>query len=224
MKNIVIASFLVVSQFCFAQTPVTKELGSFTKISTYDQINVTLIKSDKSKIIINGSLASDVEIVNKNGQLKVRMPFAKLLKGDNISATIYYNKLESVDANEGSRIGSEDTFKAVSFTVSAQEGSQVTLNLDVDKVNVKGSEGSIINLSGKAKNQDVVINSGAKYDGEKLITNQTTVTANAGGEAEIYATELVDAKVRAGGDIEIHGKPKQINKKVIAGGNIKEDN
>ena len=224
MKNIIIASVLAVSQFCFAQTPITKELGSFTKLSTFDQINVTLIKSDKNKIVINGSLASDVEIVNKNGELKVRMPVSKLLKGDDISATIYYSKLESVDANEGSRITSEDTFKAVSFNVAAQEGSQIQLNLDVDKLIVKGSEGSIITLSGNANNQDVLVNSGAEYNGEKLITNQTTVTSNAGGDAEIYAKEIVDAKVRAGGEIEIHGKPKKINKKVIAGGTIKEDN
>jgi len=32
----------------------------------------------------------------------------------------------------------------------------------------------------------------------------------------------VEAKVRAGGDITIYGKPKQINQKVIAGGSIEE--
>ena len=45
------------------------------------------------------------------------------------------------------------------------------------------------------------------------------VSCNAGGEAAIFATISVDAKVRAGGDITIFGKPKQINKKgpAIAG-------
>jgi hypothetical protein len=37
-------------------------------------------------------------------------------------------------------------------------------------------------------------------------------------------TELVDAKVRAGGDILIYGKPSNINQKTIAGGSIKEAN
>ena len=85
---------------------------------------------------------------------------------------IYYNKIEEVDANEGSRITSESSFKGVSFIVSAQEGSLIQLNLDVDKVNVKGSEGSIITLSGSAKNQEVLMNSGAVYKAENLITNQ----------------------------------------------------
>ena len=222
MKNIVVLAVLALSQFCFAQTPITKDLGSFTKLSTYDQISVTLIPSDKNKIVIKGSLASDVEIVNKNGQLKVRMPLSKLLKGDDVSATIYYNKIESVEASEGSKITSESTFKAVSFNVLAQEGSQVTLNLDVDKVTVKGSEGSVISLTGNAKTQDVLVNSGAIYKAEKLVTNQATVTVNAGGSANINAKNIVDAKVRAGGTIDIYGKPKQVNKKVFAGGTINE--
>ena len=222
MKNIVVLAVLALSQFCFAQTPITKDLGSFTKLSTYDQISVTLIPSDKNKIVIKGSLASDVEIVNKNGQLKVRMPLSKLLKGDDVTATIYYNKIESVEASEGSKITSESTFKAVSFNVLAQEGSQVTLNLDVDKVTVKGSEGSVISLTGNAKTQDVLVNSGAIYKAEKLVTNQATVTVNAGGSANINAKNIVDAKVRAGGTIDIYGKPKQVNKKVFAGGTINE--
>jgi hypothetical protein len=45
---------------------------------------------------------------------------------------------------------------------------------------------------------------------------------HAGGEAAIFATNSVDAKVRAGGDITIFGKPKQINKKIIAGGTIEQ--
>ena len=35
-------------------------------------------------------------------------------------------------------------------------------------------------------------------------------------------TDLVDAKVRAGGNITIYGKPRQINQKIVAGGTIRE--
>ena len=38
----------------------------------------------------------------------------------------------------------------------------------------------------------------------------------------MYATDLVDAKTRAGGEIIIYGKPKQINEKKIAGGTIEQ--
>lgn len=108
------------------------------------------------------------------------------------------------------------------FEINAKEGSILRLTLDVGKLNVRVANGSTINLEGKADNQDVLVNSGGIYDAQNFKTKQTTITANAGGNANVYATDLVEAKVRAGGDITIYGKPKQINQKVIAGGSIEE--
>ena len=96
----------------------------------------------------------------------------------------------------------------------------VLKNLVADKLTVRCGAGSIVTVKGTVKNQDVLSNSGAKYDGEYCITQKTTVTVNAGGIANVNATDLVDAKTRAGGTITIFGKPKQINQKKVAGGNI----
>lgn len=216
----IVYSLLLISSISFSQTE--KKVGDFLKVTAFDQIDVILIPSSENKVVLNGSDSNEVELVNKNGELKIRMPLTKLLKGDDISATVYYKKIEAVEANEGSRIASEATFKATSFDIIAKEGSQVKIKLDVDKLTVRVANGSSISVSGKAKNQDVLVNSGGTYEAEKLVSNQIVITSNAGGEADIFATDLVDAKVRAGGDITIYGKPKQINQKVIAGGTIQE--
>ncbi len=219
MKKIVYFLFFI-SSITFAQ--VEKKVADFNKVTSFDQIEVTLIPASENKVVLNGSGSNDVELVNKNGELKIRMPLTKLLKGDNISATVYYKKIEAVEANEGSRIASEATLKSTSFDIIAKEGSQIKIKLEVDKLIARVVNGSSITLEGKATNQDVLVNSGGKYEAKKLITNQTIITSNAGGEANIFVADLVDAKVRAGGDILIYGKPKQINQKVIAGGSIKE--
>ena len=221
MKKI-IYSFLLTSSIAFSQTE--KSVGDFNKVTSFDQIEVLLIPSDENKVVLDGSGSEDVEIVNKNGELKIRMRLTKMLSGDNISATVYYKNIDALEANEGSRISSEATFKSTTFDIIAKEGSQVKIKISVDRLMVRVANGSTISISGTAKNQDVLINSGGIYEAEKLETNQTIITANAGGDADVYATDLVDAKVRAGGDIRIFGKPKQINQKIVAGGTIKEGN
>ena len=221
MKKLVY-SLLLISSVGFSQTE--KAVGDFNKITAFDQIDVILIQSDENKVVLNGSGSNEVELVNKNGELKIRMPFTKLLSGDNISATVYYKKIEAIEANEGSHIASDDVFKSVAFDIKAKEGAQIKLKLDVARLTVRVGNGSTVTVSGTAKNQDVLVNSGGIYEAERLETNQTIITANAGGDADVYATDLVDAKVRAGGDIRIFGKPKQINQKIIAGGTIKEGN
>jgi protoporphyrinogen oxidase len=150
------------------------------------------------------------------------MPFSQTMGGEDISVTLYYKNIEAVEANKGSRISSSEIFKSTIFDIIAKEGAEIKINLEVDKLNVKGTSGAIITVSGKAKNQDLLINSGSIYNAKSLETEQTTITVNAGGEADIYATNLVDAKVRAGGNITIYGKPRQINQKVVAGGSIRE--
>jgi hypothetical protein len=221
MKKLVY-SLLFISSLAFAQKE--KEVGAFNKVTSFDKIDVILIASDENKVVVDGSGSDDVEIVNKNGELKIRMRLTKMLSGDNVSATVYYKNIDAVEANEGSRIASDETFEATTFDVIAKEGSEIKIKVNVDRLTLRTANGSTVKISGKAKNQDVIVNSGGIYEAEKLITNQTVITANAGGDADIYATDLVDAKVRAGGDIRIFGKPKQINQKIIAGGTIKEGN
>jgi hypothetical protein len=62
-------------------------------------------------------------------------------------------------------------------------------------VNIKAVTGGIIVLEGKASNQDVVIMTGGILESKDLVTDQTTISVSAGGNAEIYAT-VVDAKVK----------------------------
>ncbi|MFN3967414.1 head GIN domain-containing protein [Flavobacterium sp.] len=219
MKNLVY-SLLVFSSIAFGQ--VEKKVGDFTKVTSFDQIDVFLVKSNENKVVIDGKEGNEVELVNKNGELKIRMPLDKLLGGDHISVTVYFENISAVEANEGSRIGCGDLLESISFDINAKEGSIIKLILATEKLNVRVANGSKITLEGTAENQDVLVNSGGIYEAEKLKTEQTTITANAGGQADIFATNLVEAKVRAGGDITIYGKPKQINQKVIAGGSIEE--
>ena len=220
MNKISLVIALSIAQFGFSQ--VEKKVGDFNKVTTFDKIDVILIPSNENKIILNGINAKEVELVNKNGELKIRMPLTKLLKGDAISATVYFVKIDAVEANEGSRIASDAVLENLSFDIIAKEGSEIKLKLETQRLKIKVTNGSKIHLEGKAQNQDVLINSGGIYKAEKLISSQIIITANAGGEATIFATDFVDAKVRAGGNIIIFGKPKQIDQKVIAGGSIQE--
>lgn len=218
MKKI-IYSILFLSSIAFAQTE--KSVGDFNKVTSFDQIDVLLLPGTENKVILQGTNSEEVELVNNNGELKIRLPLGKILKGDDISATVYYKKLDAVEANEGSRIASEKEIKAIGFDIITKEGSEVVLkNLVAERLTVRCGAGSIVTIKGNVKNQDVLSNSGAKYDGEYCITQQTVVTVNAGGLANVNASDVVDAKTRAGGTITIFGKPKLINEKKIAGGKI----
>ncbi len=220
MKNLVYL-LLVIGSAAFSQRQVP--VSNFNKITTFDRIDVILMRTtEETKVVLNGAGSENVEVIVKNLELKIRMPMLKLLKGDNVSATVYYNTdLIQIEANEGSRISSTDYFKGAVLRFIAKEGGEIKLKIDgAGKVNVKAASGATVSLSGTAKSQEIVTNTGGIYEGSKLVTNETVITSNAGGDASVNATDLVDAKILAGGVITIYGDPKKTIQKVTGGGRI----
>ena len=73
MKKVLFTLFILFNSFLFSQSPITRTLGEFKEIKVYDLINVDLIKSSENKITISGKYAEDVNVVQKNNTLKIRM-------------------------------------------------------------------------------------------------------------------------------------------------------
>lgn len=222
MKKIFLMMVLAGSQFMMGQT--AKNLGDFSELRVFDRIVVNLVQSTENKIEIEGARHSEVEVINKNGELKIRMPFGKLLQGENITATLYYKKIQVVSALEGSVITSAEVFDQTAFEISSKQGSQVRIKLLVSKAELAASMGGEIYVSGEAKNVEASINTGGIIEAHKLIAMQANVSVKAGGEATIYATDYIKADVTAGGDILIYGNPKNQKKKTKLGGTITEVN
>jgi hypothetical protein len=220
MKKIALILVALISNLGWSQ--VSKELGEFDSVSVFDRISVQLIPASENRIEIAGSRADEVELVNKNGTLKIRMALRKLLDGEDISVKLYFIKIDEIDASEGSYVICDEPMKLTAIKVNAIEGSEIRLNLDVKKAKLRAVTGGILKIKGKATSSDVSLGTGGVLQAMDLETVQTTVKITTGGEADVRASEFVDAKVRAGGNITIFGSPKQINKSTTLGGSINE--
>lgn len=221
MKLLTTTLVLFISLNALAQTTIEKNLGDFDELKVYDLINVSLIKSDTNRAIISGDNKNDVSIVNDNGILKIKMELDEKFDGNKTNVELYYKELDVIDVNEGAYVFSDDTFTQYKMELRSQEGGVIKVNLDVTELEIKVVTGGEIETLGKATRQDVSINTGGIYNGQNFKTESTHVAVRAAGNASVNASELVDAKIRAGGDILIYGKPKQINESKVLGGRIK---
>lgn len=217
MKKFIFSLLVVLGQVAHSQTP--KDFGNFTSVKAYDRINVTLVSSNDNEIQIKDD-NPDVEIVNKNGELKIRMTPARIMQGDKVYVTVYYKNIKEVQASQGAKISSDDTMEAEKLSVISNEGSVLNIKVNTDFLTAKANSGGVINITGNTENQDVLVNSGAFYNGKDLESETVSVTANAGGEADIFASKSINAKTRAGGTIIVYGSPKDRNTKNVIGGKI----
>lgn len=219
MKNIFFTTIaLLGAQVSFAQ--IEKNVGDYSSLKIYDKIPVELIKSSKNKVEISGELENDVEVINKNGDLKIRLKTLSLLKGDKVNVKVYYTNLTDIQASQGSMINSHDKLKTTSLYLTANEGSSIKLDVDTDRLEIKSNSGGENIVNGKTDVLVVNANSGGKFYGKTLKAKNATLTTNAGGEIEAYVSETVEARTRAGGNIDVYGSPKVKNDKKFAGGKI----
>ncbi len=218
MKKLII---LIISQISFGQG-ITKDIGTFETISVFDRISVELIPSDENKVVISGSREEDVELINKNGNLKIRMKLKKLLDGEEIQAQVYYKKISSIDVSEGSFVTSDVIIKQSFLDINTKEGSEVRLKLDIDDLKLRAVTGAIIKVTGTAQKLNINVGTGGIVDAEKLESLDAMVKITTGGEISVRSSNSVDANIRAGGSITIFGNPEHISKKTTLGGTITE--
>ena len=219
MKHLNLILFIVCTQL-FSQTPTTKTLGEFSELKVYDLINVELIKASENKIIISGANSNNINIIQKNSTLKVRMKLKYKFNGAETQVKIYYTDIDIIDANEGSFVFSKDIIKQYEIVLKAQEGSQISVKTETKQLIVKSVTGSTITTTGISENQDIKIRTGGVYKGGTNTVENTDLSIKAGGEAAVKTTNVLDIKIFSGGDVHIYGTPKQLKQKKIFGGRI----
>ncbi|MDO7172125.1 head GIN domain-containing protein [Mariniflexile sp. AS56] len=221
MKKIILFVAILISGVAMAQKTIEKSIGEFKELKVYDLIEVELIKSNENKVIISGQNNENVVINNKNGTLKIKMNLEEIFDGNNTKVTLYYTVLDIIDVNEGSKVFAKETIKQFEIDLRAQEGASIDVALDVNYTIVKAITGGKVKATGTSQSQKVALFTGGIFRGDTLETTKTDVSINAGGEAYVKASKLVDVKVRAGGDVFIYGNPETVNESTVLGGRIK---
>jgi len=222
MKRLVILILILgIGQGIFAQGQVTKEVGDFNIIKVFDLIEVNLIQSDEQKVVITGRDADKVKVTNSDGKLKIRMEIDKRFSGEDTFVQVHYRKLNVIDGNEGAVIIVNELIEQDVIELKTQEGARIRAGLKVDEVNLKAVTGGILEVSGTAQSQGVTVNTGGVYEGRTLETERAKVFVQAGGEVEVHASQKIDIKIRAGGDVYVYGDPEDVSQSRVFGGRIK---
>ena len=216
--NKLFGGFLFIfSQFFFAQS--ARNVGDFSSLKVYDKISVVLIHSTENKVETDRDNA-DLETVNKNGELKIRMAPAKILQGNQVSVKVFYKNLNDIQASQGSVISAEGEVESKMLSLTSNEGSSINIAVNSKTLSAKLNSGGEITVTGNAGHQEILVNSGAKFLGKNIESESASVTTNAGGFAEVNVTDLVNATTRAGGVIDIYGDPNDRKVKNVIGGKI----
>ena len=224
MKKLLFLFFLI-SVTTSAQKSKEVSISPFIGVKVYSGIHVKLIPSDTNKMVIFGDNIETVVFTLKKDVLKIRHSIDQLLNPSTTYVELHFTEdLDTLHTYQGSTLESTAEINTTSIILKAHEGSRQTLNITSEKIDSRVKSGGFLNISGKATSHRVSILGGGICEGEKLLTEQTTVKVTAGGVAYLHASELLEATVSVGGTVRIHGKPTKLIRKKVIGGTIVEMN
>ncbi|SKB51257.1 Putative auto-transporter adhesin, head GIN domain [Salegentibacter holothuriorum] len=219
MKNYLIALFLMSVGMLSAQE-LTQDLGEFNEIKVYNGLDVILKEAKQNKAIITGKNRTDVKFKIDNGILKVRMSIEEILDNDNTQITIQFKKLDKIDARQNASVKVDSKLKQELLHLNASEGSDIFADVNLSNLYVDSNTGAEIEVEGKTEDQEIDINTGGKFFAKNLKSTNTEISIKAGGVADITASGRVEAKVRAGGTVNVYGNPKTIDQNTLFGGKV----
>jgi hypothetical protein len=202
-----------------------RTVSSFKAIRVSAGIDLYLEAADHEKVTVSGDRNDVEEIITevKDGTLHI---YRKGKFGFNFNFNndcevhVSARTLEALDASSGSEVKSVGTFKSSAFRVGVSSGSEVSLNLDCDKVSADSSSGSEIKLSGRTRMFTLSVSSGSEIDAGNLSAEIVQADASSGGEARVRAAAELHAHASSGGEINYEGKPQTVDAHKSSGGSV----
>lgn len=197
-------------------------VDAFDGISVIGNIDVTLEAGSGSTISLyaEGIPEEDISIKVSRGILRLKVLNSWLYKNEIIRVYIPYEKIHLIRGDAGAQISGKDLLVAEQMEVRIGSGATAELELEVDRLEASANEGGRLTLMGKASSQDVGVGTGGLYDAFDLDCARTYVRAGTGGEAEVVATELLEASANTGGSIYYKGNPKEKRIKTFIAGEV----
>jgi hypothetical protein len=202
----------------------TKNLSSFTSISTSGSVQVELVKSDVTKAeytILKGK-TEDLDIHVANDELVVKIKNKMKFSGSNTKAkvTVYYTTLSSIDCSAGSSVSTSQHINTTNMKVESSSGAKCQLLVKCTDLTLDSSSGSSISINGSAHTANYDASSGANINASSLTADNAVADASSGASIKLYALKKLSADASSGGSIKYKGKPENVNVESGTSGSI----
>ena len=219
-KGLLSACFFFLAVFAVKAQDISEDLPAFQELKTFNGVEVVFYPANENRIEITGHSKDKVKYEVVDDRLEVRLGLDNIWSEDNTLIKVYGNSLTTVDANQGSIVTVEGRLEGSEIHLRAQEGANILARIEAERFNSKAVTAAVIEVQGRAAEQEVDVNTGGRFLGGDLRTKSTIVSCGTAGKAEVYASEYCKATAKLGGTIEVFGRPDEFDTKTSLGGKI----
>ncbi|MGI4751232.1 MAG: head GIN domain-containing protein [Janthinobacterium lividum] len=203
-----------------------RKVSGFHAVSSSGSFDVVLKQGNTEAVKVE----ADAEVINeivtevKGGTLQIHSKnthnWGNFWNNRHIKIYVIAKDLNSISLSGSGDFRIEDQFNAkdLELRISGSGDFNGAINVKTVAVSISGS--GDFKLSGKAEESTVGISGSGDFNAENLMTRSTAIRVSGSGNANVYASEKLDATVNGSGDVHYGGHPKSVSKAAHGSGDI----
>ncbi|MFC2126496.1 head GIN domain-containing protein [Bacteroidota bacterium] len=218
-RSLIITLFTIISLISYGQDRKPVEIGHFDEIRASGNVDVNLKKGDQvSAGYVSQGIDEDMIVIETKGNV-LKASVKPGFHGDyNVKVYVTYQVLREIKASASARVYLRDNLDGDKINLKSTSGSLIDLEVAVNAVEANVDTGAEIKIRGEAGQLNVSSGTGAVFSGFKLNTDNAYLKTGTGGIIEVSVTDLIEASASTGGHIKYKGDPgKHIINETLGG-------
>ncbi len=185
-----------------------RTVGNFSGISVSTSIDVEVKIGPVAAVEVEADDNIIAHIVTNvsGGILKISTEELHNINNAHIKVYITTPVLKSINANSSADVKVLDVIKddgKLSFHASSS--ADIEAEVEAPAVEAEASSSGSVTLSGKTKNYKAEVSSSGDIKSAGLLSENTDVSANSSGSADVHASVSLNAKASSSGSIDYRG-------------------
>jgi hypothetical protein len=198
------------------------KVDNFERINIGGNYDVTLIKSEETKVLIetdenlqsfiNTELYGKILNINNVHNLK---------STDGIKIDIYYQSIQKIYSTGASRLANDGVLDTDELIISLSGAGAIKLEIHTSVVKVNLTGAGVVKLSGETDIQETHISGAGGLSANELKSKTCSINLSGLGGAEVHVIDKLEATITGVGGIVYSGNPQLIERQVTGFGKIK---
>ncbi len=203
------------------------DFKNFEAVKVVGPFGISIAQGDEYRVALSGSehKIEEIEVTQENGVLRVAYnedDFDLYKNYRKLKLRIIMPNLNRLDI-KGATIGNIAGFEEEKMYIKLAAASELTIDSDINFLELKLSSASTINLIGRGDLLEAKLSSAAQLDAYKFVAQNVAIKVSSGAKAKVYATETLSIKASTLGDVKYRGGASVNRQSTSTFGNITED-
>ena len=198
--------------------------GDFTKIDVSNAIDLVVIQSDSTEIVVEAddNLQKDIIIKVENGTLIIKSKFNSFRNITKKKVTVKMPKIDKLEASSASTVSNQGIIQGENLDLETSSAATIDVTVESDNISADSGSGSTISIKGKALIFHTSASSGSNVNARELLANDLHAEASSGASVNVHPIVKLKAEANSGGSVNYNNTPKTIEKTSNSGGSISQ--